>query len=131
VCERRATGEHKYYLSNLPEDTPLETLAGLIKGRWVCEQMHQQMKEELGLDHFEGRSWRGLHHHALMTMIAFAFLQPLRLGGKTHDQPRAAARSLPAAGAPAARGQPGPLRPALSALWPARPLSPAALKVAK
>ena len=44
----------------------------------MCEQAHQQMKEELGLDHFEGRSWSGLHHHALLTMIAFAFLQHLR-----------------------------------------------------
>src|SRR5262249_31713675 len=40
---------------------------------------HQQMKEELGLDHFEGRSWQGLHRHALMTMIAYAFLQHRRL----------------------------------------------------
>ena len=44
--------------------------------------MHQQMKDELGLDHFEGRSWRGLHHHALLCQLAFAFLQHLRLGGK-------------------------------------------------
>ena len=43
--------------------------------RWICEQAHQQLKEELGLDHFEGRSWQGLHRHALMTMIAYAFLQ--------------------------------------------------------
>jgi len=40
---------------------------------------HQQMKEELGLDHFEGRSWQGIHRHALMTMIAYAFLQHCRL----------------------------------------------------
>ena len=46
--------------------------------RFRSEQAHQQMKEELGLDHFEGRSWSGLHHHALLTMIAFAFLQHLR-----------------------------------------------------
>jgi hypothetical protein len=46
---------------------------------WVCEQAHQQMKEELGLDHFEGQSWQGLHRHALMTMIAYAFLQHPRL----------------------------------------------------
>jgi SRSO17 transposase len=45
----------------------------------VCEQAHQQLKEELGLDHFEGRSWRGLHRHALMTLIAYLFLQPQRL----------------------------------------------------
>jgi SRSO17 transposase len=131
VCERRATGEHKYYLSNLPADTPLETLAGLIKGRWVCEQMHQQMKEELGLDHFEGRSWRGLHHHALMTMIAFAFLQHLRLGEKNHDQPGAAAQPIPAAGASAARGHPQRLHAALSALPPARALPPPAMRVAE
>ncbi len=79
VGEHRATGERKYYLSNLPADAPLETLAAAIKARWVCEQAHQQLKEELGLDHFEGRSWTGLHRHALMTMIAFAFLQHLRL----------------------------------------------------
>jgi SRSO17 transposase len=52
----------------------------------VCEQAHQQLKEELGLDHFEGRSWRGLHRHALLTLIAYLFLQHLRLqaakGGK-------------------------------------------------
>ena len=89
------------------------------------------MKEELGLDHFEGRSWRGLHHHALMTMIAFAFLQPLRLGGKTHDPLGAAAQPLPAAGAPAARGHPQRLRPALPALWPARALSSPAMRVAE
>ncbi|QCG89720.1 hypothetical protein E6C72_18020 [Azospirillum sp. TSH100] len=55
------------------------TLAARIKARWVCEQGHQQMKEELGLDNFEGRSWHGLHHHLLLAMITVAFLQHLRL----------------------------------------------------
>ena len=97
VGERRNTGETKYYLSNLPPDTPLRTLASSIKARWVCEQGHQQMKEELGLDHFEGRSWHGLHHHAILVMIALAFLQHLRLatapewGKKSKPQQRAAA----------------------------------------
>jgi len=54
-------------------------LAATIKARWICEQAHQQLKEELGLDHFEGRSWQGLHRHALMAMLAFAFLQYRRL----------------------------------------------------
>ena len=54
-------------------------LTAAIKARWICEQTHQQLKEELGLDHFEGRSWIGLHRHALMTMIAYAFLQTRRL----------------------------------------------------
>lgn len=79
VGEHRSSGERKYYLSNLPTEAPLKRLAGAIKARWVCEQAHQQMKEELGLDHFEGRSWQGLHRHALMTMIAFLFLQSHRL----------------------------------------------------
>ena len=79
VGEHRASGEKKYYLANLPENTSLRTLAETIKGRWICEQAHQQLKEELGLDHFEGRSWQGLHRHALMTMIAYAFLQFRRL----------------------------------------------------
>jgi len=86
VGELRASGEKKYYLANLPAETDLRSLAATIKARWVCEQAHQQLKEELGLDHFEGRSWSGLHRHALMTMIAFAFLQDRRLaragGGK-------------------------------------------------
>ena len=82
VCEERAAGERKYHLTNHPADAPLRILAATIKARWVREQMHQQMKDELGLDHFEGRGWRGLHHHALLCQIAFAFLQHLRLGGE-------------------------------------------------
>ena len=79
VGEHRSTGERKYYLSNLPADTSMKDLAGAIKARWICEQAHQQLKEELGLDHFEGRSWIGLHRHSLMTMMAYAFLQTRRL----------------------------------------------------
>jgi SRSO17 transposase len=94
IGEHRSNGERKYYLSNLPPDTPLKTLAGAIKARWICEQAHQQLKEELGLDHFEGRSWIGLHRHALMTMIAYAFLQSRRLdqarGGKKSHRTAAA-----------------------------------------
>lgn len=79
IGEHRSNGERKYYLSNLPAGASLKQLAGAIKARWICEQAHQQLKEELGLDHFEGRSWTGLHRHALMTMIAYAFLQSRRL----------------------------------------------------
>ncbi|MBX3200701.1 MAG: IS701 family transposase [Labilithrix sp.] len=79
VGERRHTGEVKYHLTNHPPNAALKTLASAIKARWSCEQAHQQLKEELGLDHFEGRTWRGLHHHALMTLICFAFLQQERL----------------------------------------------------
>ena len=79
IGEWRSNGERKYYLSNLPVRTTLRRLAAAIKARWVCEQGHQQLKQELGLDGFEGRSWTGLHRHALMTCIAFAYLQHLRL----------------------------------------------------
>jgi SRSO17 transposase len=79
IGEHRMSGQKKYYLANLPAKTGLITLAAAIKARWICEQAHQQLKEELGLDHFEGRSWQGLHRHALMTMIAYAFLQYRRL----------------------------------------------------
>jgi SRSO17 transposase len=118
VGERRASGEVKYHLSNLPAGTSVERLVGLIKARWVCEQAHQQMKEELGLDHFEGRSWHGLHHHALMVMIALAFLQHLRLAEhrrRTGSGKNAAPRSGPAAIPEPARGARGARRSAAQA----------------
>jgi SRSO17 transposase len=97
VGEHRATGEKKYYLANLPRQTDLRTLAATIKARWVCEQAHQQLKDEIGLDHFEGRCWQGLHRHALMTMIAYAFLQHRRLAAakrkKKNQRPTAPANS--------------------------------------
>ena len=79
IGEHRSSGEKKRYLANLPVGTNLRQLAAAVKARWICEQAHQQLKEELGLDHFEGRSWHGLHRHALMTMIAYAFLQHRRI----------------------------------------------------
>jgi SRSO17 transposase len=133
VGEHRATGEKEYYLSNLPADASLEALAALIKARWVCEQAHQQLKDELGLDHFEGRSWRGLHHHALLCLLAFAFLQHLRLGGKKHrgtSRARTAAAPEPARRAPADRGGAHPSPSVLSPLPPALRAPPPALKVA-
>lgn len=98
VGEHRSTGERKYYLSNLPADTSLRKLAAAIKARWVCEQAHQQLKEELGLDHFEGRSWTGLHRHALMAMMAYAFLQSRRLARarRGKNAARSAASAKPA-----------------------------------
>ena len=78
IAEKRSD-ETRYYLSNRPASTSLKALAASVKARWACEQAHQQMKEELGLDHFEGRSWHGLHHHAVLTMVAFAFLQHVRV----------------------------------------------------
>jgi SRSO17 transposase len=98
VGEHRTSGERKYYLSNPPSDTSLKQLASLIKARWVCERAHQQLKEELGLDHFEGRSWRGLHRHALLTLI----LQHLRLRAAKGEK-RSASGPAPQPSLPAIR----------------------------
>ena len=87
VGERRTSGERKYHLSNLPPRTTLKRLAATIKARWVCEQAHQQLKEELGLDHFEGRSWVGPHRHALLSLIASLFLQSERPTQKNLERP--------------------------------------------
>ena len=120
VGEWRSSGERKYYLSNLPLRTSVRALAAAIKARWVCEQAHQQLKGELGLGHFEGRSWTGLHRHALMTCIAYAYLQHLRLAGQSRTGPgkNAPPRSGTATIAKPARGAP---RHHEQAVRPARP----------
>jgi SRSO17 transposase len=64
----------KYWLSNLPEDTPLERLVGLAKLRWRIEHDYRELKDALGLDHFEGRSYRGWHHHTTLVSVAHGFL---------------------------------------------------------
>jgi SRSO17 transposase len=74
LVEARDDGEVQYALSNLPAKTSLLKAVRLWKQRWRVEQGHQQMKEELGLDQFEGRSWRGFHHHAAMVLLAYGFL---------------------------------------------------------
>ena len=64
----------KYWLANLPADTPLVRLVGLAKLRWRIERDYQELKQELGLGHFEGRGWRGFHHHASLCIAAYGFL---------------------------------------------------------
>jgi SRSO17 transposase len=68
-------------LFTLPENTALLDLVRKAKWRWHIEQDYQQLKDELGLDHFESRSWIGWHRHVTMTMVAFGFLVPERLRG--------------------------------------------------
>jgi SRSO17 transposase len=74
LIEEQADGKLKYAFSNLPADTSRIKAVRLWRSRWPVEQGYQQMKEELGLDHHEGRSWRGFHHHACLVMLAFGFL---------------------------------------------------------
>ncbi len=98
ACEWRSTGEKKYYLCNHAPNTTLKTLARHIKARWSCEQAHEQLKNQVGLDHLECRSWRALHHHALLSMIAFCFLQDLRT--RRGDKRGTRRRRLPRQGPP-------------------------------
>jgi SRSO17 transposase len=97
IGEWRDSGEKKYYLSNLPKRTALRRLIATVKARWSCEQVHQQLKQELGLGDFEGRSWTGLHRHALMTCIAFAYLQHRRLKAAGRGKKGGARRTTAAA----------------------------------
>jgi SRSO17 transposase len=97
IGEWRDSGEKKYYLSNRPQRTSLRRLVASIKARWSCEQVHQQLKQELGLGDFEGRSWTGLHRHALMTCIAFAYLQHRRLKAAGRGKKGGAQRTAAAA----------------------------------
>jgi SRSO17 transposase len=80
----------KYYLCDLPQSMSLRRLVATARGRWRVEQDYQQLKEELGLDHFEGRSWTGWHHHVTMVMLAHLFL-------RLEQQRRASKSSLDAA----------------------------------
>jgi len=72
----------KYFLCDLPAHYTLRRLVQIVKGRWKIEQDYQQLKEELGLDHYEGRSWTGWHHHVTLVMLAHAFLTLERLRHK-------------------------------------------------
>ena len=64
----------KYWLSTLPSDTKLSDLVRLAKHRWIIERDYQELKQELGLGHYEGRGWRGFHHHATLCIAAYGFL---------------------------------------------------------
>lgn len=74
IIEKEPSGRMKYYVSNLLEDTSLKELVYLAHQHWMVEQGYQHLKEELGLDHFEGRSWYGLHHHLTLCFMAYDFL---------------------------------------------------------
>ena len=64
----------KYWLSTMPADASAEQLVRLAKIRWRIERDYEELKDEFGLDHYEGRGWKGFHHHATMCIAAYAFL---------------------------------------------------------
>lgn len=81
LCERTvgAARPTKYYLSNLPARTRLTPMAQLAHQRWAVEQQYQDLKSELGMDHFEGRTWPEWNHHIVLCAIAYSFLQHERM----------------------------------------------------
>jgi len=68
----------KFFFANLPANASLRQLVRTAKGRWWVEQSYREMKEELGLDHYEGRSWVGWHHHMVLVMLSYAFVVAYR-----------------------------------------------------
>ncbi len=68
----------KFFFSNQPASTSVRALVRTAKSRWWIEHSYKELKDELGLDHFEGRSWRGWNHHVVLVFLAYAFLQHLR-----------------------------------------------------
>jgi SRSO17 transposase len=100
----------KYWFSNLPRRSSLKRLVRVAKARWWIERDYQDLKQELGLGHYEGRNWRGFHHHASLSIAAYGFLiaercvfpprrQFIRRGNETPALP-AGFRQRGAAGAP-------------------------------
>jgi SRSO17 transposase len=71
---RGETEPTKYWISTLPSDTKLKALIRMAKHRWIIERDYEELKQELGLGHFEGRNWRGFHHHATLCIAAYGFL---------------------------------------------------------
>jgi SRSO17 transposase len=85
LCERAASdpSQRKFYFVNLPATATLTQIERLAHQRWAIEQQYQELKTELGLDHFEGRTFPGWHHHVVLTAIAYNFLQAERRRGTT------------------------------------------------
>ena len=96
-----------YFLSNEPKTATLEELVRTIKIRWRIERDYQEMKSEFGLGHYEGRGWRGFHHHASLCIATYAFhtLERLAAGSKKKAAARPAPPGIPEGWTP--RGSPG------------------------
>jgi len=116
----------KYWLSTLPADTTLVDLVKTAKMRWRIERDYQDLKQEFGLSHYEGRGWRGFHHHATLCIAAYGFLLADRLkhSGSKKNSSRSKKPSLPRDYTP--RGS--PTRPTSRARFHRHPALPAGLR---
>ena len=91
LCERSlAEDERKYYLLNLDATATLHELVTVVRSRWPVEQPYRELKDDLGIDHCEGRSYRGWTHHTVLTAIAFIFLQLARTRARAQKTTRRA-----------------------------------------
>ena len=85
----------RYFLSTLPADIAFRPLVATVKMRWRIERDYLELKQELGLGHYEGRNWRGFHHHASLCIAAYAFLMLERLSGSKKNATRLKTPPLP------------------------------------
>ena len=105
VYRRNLDGsEPRYYLSNAPEDTPLETLAYVGGSRWRIETEFETEKSDVGLDEYETRTWAGWHHHVALCLLGGAFLLSLQQAWGEKDAPDHEAAGLPGGAGDAAPG---------------------------
>lgn len=84
-----------YWLSNLPRRIAWQEMADTVMGRWRIERDYEELKQELGLGHYEGRNWRGFHHHASLCIAAYGFLMLERLAGIKKNATRFKTPALP------------------------------------
>ncbi len=84
-------------MCTLPEEVSFERLVDTVKMRWRIERDYLELKQELGLGHYEGRNWRGFHHHASLCIAAYGFLMLERLSGFKKNAARLQAPALPEA----------------------------------
>ena len=92
----------KYWVSTLAPTTKLKALIKMAKHRWIIERDYEELKQELGLGHFEGRNWRGFHHHATLCIAAYGFL----IAERNRFSPSARAGNLFSASKPAQEFRP-------------------------
>ena len=85
----------RYFLSTLPAETAFKALVATVKMRWRIERDYRELKQEVGLGHYEGRNWRGFHHHASLCIAAYGFLMLERLSGVKKNTARLKTPALP------------------------------------
>lgn len=93
-----------YWFTNLPENMSWQAMINTVMGRWQIERDYEELKQELGLGHFEGRNWRGFHHHASLCIAAYGFLMLERLSGSKKNAARFKTPALPAGFRPRGAG---------------------------